>query len=201
MRTLVIATRNSGKLREIRKQFEGSGFDVVGLDAFPQAPEVIEDGSTFLANAEKKAHTIARVTGTWTLADDSGLVVPALDGAPGVHSARYAGPESCDAENNRKLLKEMTGLSGEERNAAFHCCMVLASPEGTVGTFDGELEGVILETGRGNEGFGYDPLFLVREYDRTLAELSLEVKNSISHRGAALRKVMQFLHELTSEEE
>ncbi len=199
MQPLVIATRNAGKLREIRKLLEGSAFEVRGLDAWPQAPEVDEDGETFVFNAEKKARVIAAFTGCLTLADDSGLVVPALSGAPGVHSARYAGPEATDADNNQKLLATMTGLTGTDRKAAFRCSMVLATPTATVAAFDGELQGSILDAGRGSDGFGYDPLFLVREYGQTLAELPLEVKNRISHRGAALRKVLTFLQQQLDE--
>jgi len=197
--TLVIATRNAGKLREIRTLLDGTDFVVKGLDAYPQAPEVDEDGDTFVQNAEKKARSIADFTGCLTLADDSGLVVPALSGAPGVHSARYAGPGATDADNNRKLLSTMANLSGSDRCASFYCSMVLAKPATTVAAFAGELQGVIIEEGRGNEGFGYDPLFLVREYGHTLAELPLEVKNRISHRGAALRKVLAFLQQRPGE--
>lgn len=190
MTDLVIATKNPGKLREISRLLEGSDFRVVGLDAFPDAPEVVEDGDSFKANACKKAEKIAVYTGTLTLADDSGLVVEVLGGAPGVHSARYAGDEATDADNNRKLLEELGGMAENKRQAAFRCVMALADPSGTSRTYEGELKGLILNQLQGEGGFGYDPLFMVREYGQTLAELPLDIKNRISHRGQALHKFL-----------
>jgi len=195
MTDLLLATRNQGKLREIRALLAAVPLHVVGLDLFPTAPEVVEDGDTFLANAKKKALTLAAHTGRLTLADDSGLVVPALAGAPGVHSARYAGPGASDADNNQKLLSAMVNLTLEQRQAAFHCVMVLALPDQVLAHFSGELSGLILTAERGRGGFGYDPLFLVREYGQTLAELPLEIKNRISHRGAALNQFLSYLKE------
>ncbi|PLX73955.1 MAG: non-canonical purine NTP pyrophosphatase [Desulfuromonas sp.] len=193
MSDLVVATGNKGKLREITRLLEGSGYRVLGLDAFPDAPEIVEDGDTFAANACKKATVIANHTGLLTLADDSGLVVEALDGEPGVHSARYAGAEATDADNNQKLLAEMRGVPPEKRQAAFRCVMALVDPDGNCQTFDGELKGVILEQPQGEGGFGYDPLFLLREYGQSLAELPLDLKNRVSHRGQALKKVITAL--------
>lgn len=190
---LVVATGNQGKLREIRRLCAESGIEVLGLDAFPGAPEVVEDGATFAANACKKALALARFSGRWTLADDSGLTVTALDGAPGVHSARYAGPGADDAANNRKLLAALAGVSPASRQGAFCCVMALCRPDGECQFFEGRLEGLLLDTPRGSGGFGYDPLFLVREYGKSLAELPLEVKNRISHRGQALRQVLDWL--------
>jgi XTP/dITP diphosphohydrolase len=190
---LVVATGNQGKLREIRRLCAESGIEVLGLDAFPGAPEVVEDGATFAANARKKALALARFSGRWTLADDSGLTVAALDGAPGVHSARYAGPRADDAANNRKLLAALAGVPPASRQGAFCCVMALCRPDGECQLFEGRLDGLLLDAPRGSGGFGYDPLFLVREYGKSLAELPLEVKNRISHRGQALRQVLDWL--------
>lgn len=190
---LIVATGNAGKLKEIRRLLEGSGIEVKGLDAFPELPEVEEDGETFKQNARKKASVIAGKTGCLTLADDSGLTVEALDGRPGIYSARYAGESANDADNNRKLLQELADVSIDKRQAAFCCVMALCQPEGDCHFFSGRLEGVIAEAPRGEGGFGYDPLFLVKEYGKTLAELPMEVKNRISHRGQALRQVIEFL--------
>ncbi len=193
MTDLVVATGNKGKLLEIARLFEGTGYRIIGLDACPDAPAVIEDGETFAANARKKAEALAAHTGKLTLADDSGLVVAALDGAPGVHSARYAGADATDADNNARLLREMQNVPDDRRQAAFRCVMALVEPGGTCRTFEGELKGTILRSPRGDGGFGYDPLFMVREYGRTLAELPLDAKNRISHRGQALKKLLAAL--------
>jgi XTP/dITP diphosphohydrolase len=190
MTELVVATRNPGKLLEIRHLLEKAGIAVLGLDAFAGLPEVEEDGETFAANAAKKAETIARLTGRPCLADDSGLTVAALDGAPGVHSARYAGVQGDDAANNARLLHEMAGVAQGRRDAAFCCIMALARPGVKTEFFEGRVEGEILVAPRGAGGFGYDPLFLVRGFDLTMAELPLEEKNRISHRGQALRQVV-----------
>jgi XTP/dITP diphosphohydrolase len=164
---------------------------VKGLESFPDLPEVVEDGDSFAANARKKAETIARLTGRLTLADDSGLSVDALQGRPGVYSARYAGPDASDADNNSRLLQELAGVADRERTAAFCCVMALCTPEGRCELFEGRLAGLILAAPRGAGGFGYDPLFLVPEYGRTLAELPLDIKNRISHRGLALRQALR----------
>ena len=195
MRDLLIATRNLGKLREIRELLKSVPFNVLGLDAFPDAPEVVEDADTFAANAEKKALEMARYSGCLTLADDSGLVVDDLNGAPGVLSARYAGEEATDDANNLKLLKALNAVSSPGRLAAFHCAMVLAEPDGQTKHFSGILKGVILKELQGDGGFGYDPLFLVREYGLTLAQLPLATKNRISHRGQALRAMLESVQE------
>ncbi len=192
---LLVATGNQGKLKEIRRLLENSGIEVVGLDQYDSPPEVVEDGATFAANAEKKAQQMAAFSGCLTLADDSGLVVEALAGAPGVHSARYAGEQGNDAANNAKLLQEMSAVADEKRQAAFHCVMALASPDGQCQTFSGKVSGLIMRGERGEGGFGYDPLFMVPEYGKTMAELPLDIKNRISHRGAALRQVIPVLQE------
>lgn len=193
---LLVATGNRGKLKEIRHLLENTGIEVVGLDQLPEAPEVVEDGATFEANARKKALEMAAFSGCLTLADDSGLAVAALDGAPGVLSARYAGSQGDDEANNARLLQEMAGVVDERRQAAFHCVMALAWPDGRCRTFAGKISGLIMRGERGNGGFGYDPLFMVPEYGKTMAELPLEIKNRISHRGAALRQLIPVLQEL-----
>ena len=193
MNELVVATGNKGKLREITRLLEGHGYRVLGLEAWPDSPEVIEDGDTFAANARKKAETIAAHTGRMTLADDSGLVVTALCGEPGVHSARYGGAGATDSDNNAKLLAAMANVAEGDRQAAFMCVMALVEPGGDCRFFEGELKGVILDAPRGEGGFGYDPLFMVREYGQSLAELPLDVKNRISHRGQALKKLVAAL--------
>lgn len=190
---LVIATRNQGKLKEIRRLLQDTSIAVLGLESFPGLPEVEEDGATFAENARKKAETIAHLTGKLTLADDSGLEVAALNGAPGVHSARYAGPAARDADNNAKLLQALAGVAPEQRQGAFCCAMALAGPGRDTQLFFGRVEGRILTAGRGDGGFGYDPLFLVREFGQTMAELPLETKNRISHRGQALRQAVAVL--------
>ena len=190
---LLVATGNQGKLREIRRLCAEHGIEVLGLEDFPGAPEVVEDGATFAENARKKALGLARFSGRPTLADDSGLVVAALSGAPGVRSARYAGESADDAANNRKLLAALAEVPAGARQGAFCCVMALCAPDGTCRLFEGRLEGMLLDAPRGSGGFGYDPLFLVPEYGKTLAELPLEVKNRISHRGQALRQVLHGL--------
>ena len=192
---LMVATTNKGKLQEISRLLADTGIVVKGLEEISVLPEIIEDGDTFEANAQKKALTVARHCGCLTLADDSGLVVKALQGEPGIYSARYAGPQASDSDNNRKLLAAMTGLPREQREAAFHCAMALCEPSGDCRVFQGRLQGLILEEPRGNGGFGYDPLFLVPEYGKALAELPLEIKNRISHRGEALRQTLAYLQQ------
>ena len=193
MRELIVATRNAGKLREIRHLLEGAGIAVLGLDAFPAIPEIEEDGETFAANAAKKAEAVARLTGRPCLADDSGLTVDVLGGAPGVHSARYAGVQGDDAANNARLLRDMADVPPERRHAAFRCVMALSTPGAAPHFFEGRVSGRILTAPRGSEGFGYDPLFLVDGLGQTMAELPLAQKNRISHRGQALRQVVDHL--------
>jgi XTP/dITP diphosphohydrolase len=193
MKTLVLATRNAGKLVEMRRFLESAGINVIGLKDLPELPEVAEDGETFSDNARKKAETIARLTGLPCLADDSGLVVAALGGQPGVLSARFAGPTASDADNNRKLLEVLADVPEGHRQAAFHCVMALSRPGEATRLFRGRVEGVILPGPMGEGGFGYDPLFFLVELGCTMAQLPLEEKNRISHRGQALRQVLAFL--------
>lgn len=193
MDELVVATRNRGKLLEISSLLASAGIRVIGLDAFPEFPEVEEDGATFAANAVKKAETVARLTGRACLADDSGLVVEALGGEPGVRSARYAGVQGDDAANNARLLRELAAVPASRRGAAFCCTMALCRPGQATECFEGRVSGTIIDMPRGSGGFGYDPLFLVDGYGMTMAELPIDEKNRISHRGQALRRVVAAL--------
>ncbi|MEE4255208.1 MAG: XTP/dITP diphosphatase [Desulfuromusa sp.] len=196
---LLVATGNQGKLKEIRSLLGDSPVEIVGLNQLVDPPEVVEDGATFLENAQKKASEMAKFSGLLTLADDSGLVVDALNGAPGVFSARYAGEQGDDHANNAKLLQELDTVIDEKRQAAFHCVIALAWPDGRCETYDGQVSGLIMRGERGAGGFGYDPLFMVPEYGKTMAEISAAIKNRISHRGMALRKVIPLLMELAKQ--
>jgi XTP/dITP diphosphohydrolase len=192
---LLIATANKGKSLEIRQLLQGTVDRLHAAEDFPDLPAVVEDGATFADNAVKKAQSAARATGIPVIADDSGLLVDALNGRPGVRSARFAGENADDAANNAKLLGELAGLPPEQRTAAFRCVIALCLPEGECLTFAGELQGVILDAPRGTGGFGYDPLFLVPELGQTLAEIPFDAKNMISHRGKAFRKLKGYLAE------
>jgi len=203
-RQIVVATSNPGKLREIRQTLAGLDVQVVGLEAVGPIPAPCESGATFAENARDKAMYYARATGRWCLADDSGLAVDALGGAPGVHSARFAadacGPDAprsaIDAANNRRLLAELDGVPEPKRAARFVCHLALAGPEGILLEASDTVEGRIGLSPAGENGFGYDPLFVMPELAHTAAELSAEQKNRISHRGKAVRRFAQRLHEL-----
>ena len=190
---LVLATRNRGKVAEIRELLEGFGIELLSLEDFPDVPEVAEDGETFEANARKKAGVVARCTGLPALADDSGLEVDALDKAPGVRSARFAGDHATYAQNNEKLLRLMKEVPSGKRTAHFRCVLALASPDGTVQTLEDTCEGRIIEQPQGENGFGYDPLFFFPELGKTFAQISRSEKGKISHRGRALRKLKEVL--------
>jgi len=181
---LLIATRNRHKFQEISDILRSPHLSFSSLHDWATPPEVIEDGATFELNAKKKAVTLARFSGHWTLADDSGLEVDALGGEPGVYSARYAGEPSDDAANNRKLLDTLAAHAN--RHARFRCVIALSDPLGETRSVCGTCEGTLLTAVRGQGGFGYDPLFVPSGYDRTFAELSAEIKNTISHRAKAL---------------
>jgi XTP/dITP diphosphohydrolase len=181
---LVVATRNPHKLAEIRRMLDVPGLELVGADDVPGLPDVEEDGATFAENAVKKAVTLAAAAGCPALADDSGLEVDALGGAPGVLSARYAGEGQNDGANNRKLLAALDGVN--DRTARFRCVIALADADGTCETVSGACEGRIVDAPRGTEGFGYDPLFLPAGHDLTFGEMGAELKDRISHRAAAL---------------
>lgn len=197
MKELLVATGNEGKLLEIRQLLAGYVGQVYCLADFPGLPAVVEDGLTFEENACKKALSAVRATGIPVVADDSGLVVNVLGGRPGVFSARYAGVGASDVENNHKLLQDLAGYSGQDREAFFSCAVALCFPDGTSRTFCGTLHGLLLASPRGTQGFGYDPLFLVPEYGKTLAELDVAIKNKISHRGQAMEELRKFLGSLS----
>ncbi len=181
---LVIATRNKNKLREFREVLKDLQIEIRSLDDFGPIPEAIEDGDTFDENAYKKAIHTAKILGLPALADDSGLVVEALNGEPGVYSARYAGADATDEKNCDKLLNALKGV--KNRRAHFQCVLSIAVPSGPALTYEGRCEGVIIDDKRGNNGFGYDPIFYFEEFGKTFAELSMEEKNKVSHRGRAL---------------
>lgn len=199
-RTLVLATHNDNKVEEFSRSsvLRALPVDIVGLDAYPNAPDVEETGDTFRANAALKARTIASYTGEWAFADDSGLEVDALEGAPGVHSARFSGPEATDASNNAKLLRLLGQASKDARTARFRCAIAIASPTGTYWVDEGVCEGVIADNARGEGGFGYDPLFIVPKFGKTFAELPASTKDKISHRALALAKAGARLRTLWS---
>lgn len=192
---LVIATQNQNKLEEFREILKDSNIEIRSLSDFGPIPEVIEDGATFDENAYKKAYHTARVLGLPAIADDSGLVVETLDGAPGVYSARYAGPDATDKENCSKLLENMK--TKKNRKCHFSCVLSIAVPSGPALTYEGRCDGVILQKPQGTSGFGYDPLFYYEEYGKTFAELTSEQKNSVSHRGKALKEVKVELKMIT----
>lgn len=185
--SLVVATGNRGKVREIAHVLASLPVVIVSLADFPGVELPPEDGDTFLANARIKAVAAAAATDRWALADDSGLVVPYLGGRPGIHSARFAGEGASDAENNERLLTEMTAAAGADRDAAFVCVLVLASPAGETWSFTGRCAGRVAPRPRGDRGFGYDPVFLLPpDWRRTMGEVDLDEKQRRSHRGRAL---------------
>ncbi len=203
-RTIVVATGNPGKLREIARVLEDMNVRITGLDEYGEISEPAETGETFAENAREKAVYYAHATGQWCLADDSGLVVDALDGRPGVHSARYAAGDRpagaprdvIDRANNAKLLAELADVPEAQRTARFVCCLALADSIGVKLEVRGTVEGRIGYQPKGENGFGYDPLFVAAETGCTTAELSPAEKNRISHRGKAVRQFAQKLHAL-----
>jgi len=193
---VVLATRNAGKVQEIVDILAPHGFDVSSLEEFPEIGEIVEDGDTFRENAVIKATTVAAHTGFVALADDSGLEVDALGGAPGVHSSRFAGEEKDDRANNRKLLELLSDVPAGQRTARFKCVIAIAEPDGWLHIAEGSCEGIIITEPRGEGGFGYDPLFYVPDYDKTFAEMEPAVKNKISHRARALKGALDILSDL-----
>ncbi len=186
---ILLATRNQDKVNEFREALKGLPYEVVTALDFPSLPEVVEDRSTLEGNAEKKAVELYQATGIFSMADDTGLEVEALQGAPGVFSARYAGEHATYAENRRKMLLEMKGI--QHRRAQFRT--VIAYKKQALYLFEGVCTGQIIDVERGEGGFGYDPIFVPDGYDRTFAEMTLEEKNKISHRGRAFQKFLAFL--------
>lgn len=194
---LVLASTNKGKILEFREILAELPLEIVGLADFSAVPEIIEDGATFAENAVIKAKTIAEATGELTLADDSGLEVDALNGEPGVYSARYGQPGWSDRERYQFLLEKMRGIPVGKRTARFRCAVAIVDPQNNrIEQVDGTVEGVILDSPRGDHGFGYDPVFLIPELGKTMAELTGEEKNRFSHRGRAVQKLIAHLKEL-----
>ncbi len=193
IREVVLATRNRNKVIELVALLGNPGITIRTLDEFPDAPDVVEDGTTCEANAVKKARAIAEFTGLPAVADDTGLEVDALGGRPGVYAARYAGDDATYEDNCRKLLQELAGVPPERRTARFLTVAAVALPSDEIRVAQGTLEGVIAEEARGTLGFGYDPVFLIPELGKTLAQLSAEQKNQISHRAKAFAKMREIL--------
>jgi len=193
---LLIASRNQKKKKELQQILSDLNFELLTLDDLPPLPEVEEDGMTFAENARKKAVTVARQTGLLTLADDSGLSVDALQGAPGVFSARYSGPGANDEKNNQKLLLALEDIPDTDRTARFVCVIALASPDGQVQTVEGSCEGRIDHILKGSAGFGYDPLFIPEGFEMSFAQLEPSIKNTISHRGKALELIKPVLESI-----
>ncbi|HLB72755.1 MAG TPA: XTP/dITP diphosphatase [Sedimentisphaerales bacterium] len=201
-RRILVASTNPGKMAELRAMLDAD-VEWVGLSDFPGLPEVEEDGATFAENARKKAVGYARATGLWTIADDSGLAVDALGGEPGVKSARYSGEKLpgeertlLDHRNMKKVLELLDGVPKEKRTARFICCLCLASPKKVLLETTGKVEGVITDREIGTDGFGYDPIVFIPDMGKTVAQMTAEEKNSISHRGNAIRKLKPMLDEL-----
>jgi XTP/dITP diphosphohydrolase len=188
--SILLATRNQGKAREFQEML-GKEWIVLTTKDVPEIPEVLEDGQTFEANARKKALAYGEVFPGLVLADDSGLEVDALNGAPGIYSARFAGEPSDDRKNNQLLLSQMAKVPEKERGARFVCVLALSRGSEVLGCFQGTLPGKIVRETRGNRGFGYDPMFVPDGYSQTLAELDAKVKNGISHRSQALKQLLQ----------
>lgn len=190
---LILATKNPGKLRELRSMLSGSGWDIQDLAQAGVEVDVIEDGATYAENARKKALAVAEVSGFFTLADDSGLEIDALNGMPGVHSSSYLSPDATYEERCQAILREMRHLPEKLRSARFRCVMCLVDPKQNEHYFEGICEGTIAFQARGKGGFGYDPIFIPEHFSQTFAELPEQVKNSISHRAKALRQVILHL--------
>ncbi|KAF0157742.1 MAG: dITP/XTP pyrophosphatase [Syntrophaceae bacterium] len=190
---IIFATKNEGKVKEITEMLTSMNIEVISLNYFESVPEIVEDGKTYLENALKKARIISEFTGEIVLADDSGLQVDILGGEPGVYSARYAGEGATDEENNAKLLSKLKDVPEELRTASFFCALVLYRQDGNYNSFEAEWQGRIIDERRGTNGFGYDPIFLSPQLNKTAAELPPEIKNTISHRGQAFAKLKSHL--------
>ncbi len=196
MKKLIVASNNQGKIKEIKEILKDFDLEITSLKEAKLKVDVVEDGNTFMENAYKKAYEIYKITGEMVLSDDSGLMVEALNGAPGVFSARFAGEHGNDKKNNEKLLKLMKGKKAEDRGAKFVTAMVLIINENNIIKVQGEAKGYIIQEPRGDNGFGYDSLFYSRELNKTFAELDGKEKNSISHRGKALELLKEKLKQI-----
>ena len=190
---IVFATKNEGKVKEIKEMLTGMNIDLISLNHYNQLPEVNEDGKSFFENALKKAKIISEFTGETVLADDSGLQVDVLNGEPGIYSARFAGNNATDEENNNKLLAKLKDVPQQKRSASFVCSLVLYKKDGSYDSFEGKWEGQIIDERRGENGFGYDPIFYTPELKKTAAELPSAIKNKVSHRGQAFAKLKKVL--------
>lgn len=197
---VIIATKNPGKAKEFIKMFEPYQIEVKTLLDFPEFAEIEETGTTFEENAILKAETVCQQLGEMAIADDSGIMVDALNGRPGVFSARYAGENKDDEANNDKLLEELKEVPEDARTARYYCALALAAPNQPTITVNGTCEGIIISERRGTNGFGYDPLFYLPERKKTMAEITPEEKNEISHRAKALRKLEEHLEVLFTKE-
>jgi XTP/dITP diphosphohydrolase len=198
---IIIASRNKGKVREIRKVLKGSGFRIYSLNDFTDVPKIVEDGRSFAENALKKARFYSNCFGKLTLSDDSGLDVDILKGLPGIYSARYGGERATNQENNQKLLREMEGIPLSKRGARFKCAIAIVSPDGREAVAEGSCKGRIGFKEVGKKGFGYDPLFILPQFGKTMAQLSLKEKNRISHRGKALKKLRKLINDFRDDED
>ncbi|WDF04135.1 XTP/dITP diphosphatase [Shouchella hunanensis] len=192
MKELLIATSNKGKVEDFKKLFQGM-YEVKSLLDYPHIPDIIEDGQTFQDNAQKKAEVLSTALNETVVADDSGLVIDALNGRPGVFSARYAGEEKNDQANIEKVLEDLRGVAEQDRTARFVCTIALASPNKETIFFEGQCEGFISHEQVGEHGFGYDPIFYVGQTAKTMAQLTLEEKNEISHRARAIEQLKDYL--------
>ena len=190
---IVFATKNEGKVKEIKEMLEGMNINLISLNHYSEVPEIKEDGKNFFENALKKAKIVSEYTGETVLADDSGLSVEILNGEPGIHSARYAGEKATDEENNHKLLLNLQDVPPQKRSASFFCSLVLYKKDGSYDYFEGRWDGQIIDERRGENGFGYDPIFFVPELKATAAELPAAIKNKVSHRGKAFAKLKKVL--------
>ena len=192
---MIVATQNRGKVREIRKALRRLGFQILALDDFGNVPGIKEDGRSFSENALQKARFYSTLLGELTLSDDSGLEVDALNGLPGIYSARYGGAGATDRVNNEKLLKELEGVPLSKRGARFRCAIAVVSPQGKEAFVEGACRGRIGSQEKGSRGFGYDPLFVLPRHGKTMAQLTVDEKNRISHRGKALRRLRKLMKE------
>jgi len=193
---IVFATKNEGKVKEIKEMLASMEVELLSLNHFESLPEIVEDGKTYLENAFKKARIISEYTGETVLADDSGLEVVALGGEPGIYSARYAGEGASDDENNARLLDKLKEIPRERRDAFFCCALVLYETNCNYHSFEARWQGRIIDESRGDNGFGYDPIFFCPELNKTAAQLPPEIKNKVSHRGQAFAKLKDYLGSL-----
>ncbi|MBU8905089.1 XTP/dITP diphosphatase [Desertibacillus haloalkaliphilus] len=196
MKEIIIATKNKGKVNEFKAMFAEKGMVVKSLLDYEDIPDIVEDGQSFAENAKIKAETIAQKFGKTVLADDSGLIIDALNGHPGIYSARYAGPEKDDQKNIEKVLEELKGVPVEQRTARFHCAIAVSFPSGKTEIVEGNCEGLITQEPIGDHGFGYDPIMYIPEKDVTMAQLPEAEKNQISHRAQALKRLEEQWQEI-----